>query len=91
MLLSVRDLLDLREVPEEEDLTLQTIALFFEEYLCGRIFHYKVRHKVQDIKLHFKTTDLPHLLGIHSIKTGSEYRGKKGFPALKSGAITLEL
>ncbi|MEW9701296.1 PBECR4 domain-containing protein [Paenibacillus sp. SI8] len=89
MPLSIQELLNLKELPSEEELSLQILAEFYEQLLCNRIFHYKVRHKVGEIKLHFKTSDLPHLLGIHKIKTGSTHRGKRGFPALKSGNLTL--
>lgn len=88
--LSVQDLLELEHVPTEEQLTLQTIALFYKEHLCNQVVHYKVRHTVSTIKLHFRTFDLPHLLGIHRIVNGSANRGTKGFPALISGATTLD-
>ncbi|AOZ94846.1 hypothetical protein PNBC_12760 [Paenibacillus crassostreae] len=91
MSLSVQDLLTLKELPSEDDLTLQLLAFFYEEHICHQIFHYKIRDKRRDIQLRFKTIDLPHLLGIHKIKTGSGYRGKRGFPELKNGNITLDL
>lgn len=91
MALSVQDLLDLEKMPAEDEITLQTIALFYEEHLCNRIFYYKIRDKRRDIKLHFRTFDLPHLLGVHKVKTGSAFRGRKGFPELKLGKLTLEM
>ncbi|MGV6939051.1 PBECR4 domain-containing protein [Paenibacillus sp. CMM36] len=91
MYLSVHELIDLEELPSEEQLTLQTIAQFYEEHLCNLIFHYKIRHKKRGIRLHFRTFDLLHLLCIHKMETGSSYRGKKGFPKLRQGTLTLEM
>jgi len=91
MPLTIQELVDLKELPTEAELSLQVLAEFYEQFLCNRIFRYKVRHKVGEIKLHFKTSDLPHLIGIHKMKTGSNHRGKRGFPALKSGEITLPI
>lgn len=91
MPLSIQDLLTIKKMPSEEEVNLQTIAEFYEQHICNRIFHYHVRYdKQRDIRLRFKTVDLPHLLGVHKMKTGSGYRGKRGFPGLKSGEITLE-
>ncbi|MDO3411239.1 PBECR4 domain-containing protein [Saccharibacillus sp. CPCC 101409] len=91
MNLSVADLASLEQVPTEENLNSQTLASFYEQYLCNKIFDYKVRHSVSHIKLHFKRTDLPHLLGIQYLKTGSHYKGRKGFNELQSGKLTLSM
>lgn len=90
MELSVQDLIEITDLPNEEQLSLQILAMFYQEHFCHHKFHYEVRHKQRDIILHFKTTDLPHLLGIHKIKSGSAYRGKKGFPELLQGNLTME-
>lgn len=91
MALTVEDLVTITKMPSEEDLSLQTIAEFYEQHLCNRIFHYHVRYdKQRDIRLRFKTVDLPHLIGTHKMKTGSQHRGKRGFPELKSGELTLD-
>lgn len=90
MHLSVQDLLEITDLPNEEQLSLQNLAIFYQEHFCKQKFHYEVRHKQRDIILHFKTVDLPHLLGIHKMKTGSAYRGKKGFPELLQGNLTME-
>lgn len=42
MLLSINDLLDLKELPTEDNLNLQTLANFYEQHLCNQIFHYHV-------------------------------------------------
>ncbi|MDH6374905.1 hypothetical protein M2444_006769 [Paenibacillus sp. PastF-3] len=91
MTLSIQDLLVLKELPSEEQISLDIMAIFFKEHLCNRLFHYKIRDKRRDIRLHLRTFDLPHLLGIHKMLSGSSYRGSKGFPALASGELTLEM
>lgn len=91
MVLSIQDLLYLNDLPTEEQVTLQLLADFYEEHICRQIFHYIIRDKRRNIRLRFRTIDLPHLLGIHKMKTGSTYRGRKGFPELKNGNLTLEV
>lgn len=92
MPLTVEDLLRITEIPKKENINLTTIAEFYEKYICNRIFHYHLRYdKQRDVKIRFKTSDLPHLLGIQYFNFGSSYTGTKGFPALKSGDITLDL
>lgn len=91
MNLSIQDLLQLNKLPTEQQITLQLLADFYDEHICHQIFHYKIRDKRRDIRLHFKTIDLPHLLGIHKVKSGSAFRGKRGFPELKSGIMTFDV
>lgn len=67
MTLSIQDLLSLQNMPTEEEITLQLLASFYEEHVCHYVYHYRVRHKEQNIRLHFKTSDLPHLLGIQKV------------------------
>lgn len=77
MYLSVHELIDLEELPSEEQLTLQTIAQFYEEHLCNLIFHYKIRHKKRAIRLHFRSFDLPHVVRCRPGCTGQGYGRKR--------------
>ncbi|OMD08206.1 PBECR4 domain-containing protein [Paenibacillus odorifer] len=90
MLLSVQDLLSIQAMPTEDELTLQTMAIFYEEWLCDRQFLYSVSHKCQEIRLRFKPGDLCHLLGIQHILKGMENSGERGFRAMKEGRLTLQ-
>lgn len=77
-------------MPSENEVTLQTIAMFYEEHLCHRQFFYSISHKNQEIRLRFKPGDLCHLLGIQHIKKGKEYSGERGFQAMKNEIVTFE-
>jgi hypothetical protein len=87
--LSSQDLLSIQTMPSPTEVTLQTIASFYEEHLCNRQFLYELKHKQQEVRLRFKQGDLCHLLGIQHILNGSENRGERGFQKLKTGANTL--
>lgn len=89
-MLSIQDLLSIETMPSEDEISLQTIAMFYEEHLCARQYCYAIRHKWQEIRLRFKPGDLCHLLGIQHILTGYEYRGERGFMAMKEGQLTFE-
>jgi len=88
--LSVQDLLSLQKVPSAEELSLQTIAFFYEEHISRRQIVYNISHKRREIRLRFKEGDLCHLLGIHHTLKGWENTGEKGFNKLKKGVVTLE-
>lgn len=85
--LSIHDLLSISEMPTADEISLQTIAMFYEEHLCYRQFYYDIRHEQRELRLRFKPSDLIHLLGIHKIK---KIRGADGINLLKSGEITFE-
>lgn len=90
MQLSIQDLLTIEKMPEVNDLTLQTMAAFYEEHLCNRQFFYELKHKQQKLRLRFKQGDLCHLLGIQYVLKGKQYAGESGFQKLKRGIITFD-
>lgn len=90
MPLSVQDLLTIREMPSTDEISLQTIAMFYEEHLCNRQFFYELKHRQKTLRLRFKQGDLCHLLGVHYILRGSQYAGESGFQKLIKGIITFD-
>jgi hypothetical protein len=91
MSLNSKDLMTISEMPLESNITLKTIADFYESQLCGNRYVYEVKHKNTPLILHFKTGNLPHLLGIHKIKIKNFNRGELMFGGLKEGEITFEI
>lgn len=88
MSLSPQDLLSIQTMPNPDELSLQTIAVFYEEHICNRQYYYELKNKQQELRLRFKQGDLCHLLGLQHIIIGSENVGELGFKKLKTGANT---
>ncbi|MGZ7444785.1 PBECR4 domain-containing protein [Paenibacillus sp. TH7-28] len=90
MPLSIQDLLTIQELPSTDELSLQTIAMFYEEHLCNRQFYYELKHKQQNLRLRFKQGDLCHLLGIQYVLKGRQFAGELGFQKLKKDILTFD-
>jgi len=83
-----QDLLTIMHRPDVNELSLQTVAEFYETYLCGHQYYYELRHKQRELRLRFKKGDLCHLLGIQHVLNGSDNVGETGFVKLKNGENT---
>ncbi|SEL93393.1 PBECR4 domain-containing protein [Paenibacillus sp. OK003] len=90
MSLSVSDLLTIDYIPEPEDLSLQTIALFYEEHLMNKQFLFRVKHKVGEIRIRFEEGTLPHLMAIHKFINGQAGKSLIAHRGMINGQITLE-
>ena len=86
--LTVEDLLTLNRIPEIEELSLQVIALFFEQYLMNRQFYFSVKHKMDEVRIRFESGSLCHLLGIHHFVGGRTGRGDLGHRKILQEEIT---
>jgi hypothetical protein len=88
--LTVSDLLSINYIPEPEDVTLQTIAYFYEQYLMNRQFRFMVKHRAGEIRVRFEEGTLPHLMAIHKFIPGQAGRSKIAHKGMINGTITLE-
>ena len=52
-MLSVGNLVDIKYIPSESDISLELLVDFYEDYLCKRIFIFTLRDG-QVVKLFFK-------------------------------------
>ncbi|OUS68314.1 hypothetical protein B1748_34140 [Paenibacillus sp. MY03] len=90
MALSVTDLLTIKQIPDQKDLSLKTIAFFYEEHLMNRQFKFHIRHRAQEIRVRFEEGSLCHLLGVHHIVSGQEGRSVRGHANIINDVITFE-
>ncbi|MDT3427624.1 hypothetical protein J2Z22_003187 [Paenibacillus forsythiae] len=90
MSLTVADLLTINYIPSPEELSLQTIAAFYEQYLMNRQFRFHIKHRTQEIRVRFEDGALCHLLGIHHFIPGQAGKSIQGHHSLKNGTITFE-
>lgn len=86
MSLSVSDLLTLDRIPTPDELSLKTIAEFYEQHLMNRQF----RYREQEIRVRFELWALSHLLAIHHFVPGQAGKSKQGHYGLKNETITFE-
>ena len=70
-----------------KDYSLKEIAAYFENFNNSTIF---IKTNKRTIHFKIKTSNLPHMLGIHHVLTSknkNEYIGEKGFIKIKNGII----
>ena len=86
-MLSVSDLININYIPDEDDISLQLLIDFYEEYLCKRIFIFTLKNgKV--IKLFFRdATEIFHISGINHIYEGVPMDGKRFLQVVKNKTI----
>lgn len=94
-MLSVTDLLTIKNKPAEKDITLQTIQQFYKEHLCGRLFTFELDDPDRPtVKLRFKERHLCHLLGIQyvvdKLRNKYDYLGEKGYKKLEDGTLSFQ-
>ena len=89
-MLSVKDLVDIEYIPAEEEISLQLLVDFYEEYLCKRIFIYTLKNG-RVIKLFFRdATEIFHVSGIDHIYEGVPMDGTRFLQGIKDDEIDLE-
>ncbi|MFD0717207.1 PBECR4 domain-containing protein [Paenibacillus sp. GCM10027626] len=88
--LSITDLLTINYIPSPEEVSLQTIAFFYEEHLMNHQFRFLIKHKAQEIRVRFEDGALCHLLGIHHFVSGQAGKSHQGHISLIDGTITFE-
>ena len=88
-MLSVSDLIDIKYIPSESEISLELLVNFYEEYLCKRIYIFKLRDG-QIVKLSFKNaTEIFHLSGIDHVYEGIPMDGSRFIKEIKEGNIDL--
>lgn len=88
-MLSVNDLIDIDYIPTEDEISLQLLVDFYEEYLCKRIFIFTLKNG-NVIKLFFRDgTELFHVSGIDHIYDGVPMDGKRFLQGIKDKTINL--
>lgn|GEM_PF-2109264 len=90
MSLTVSDLLTLNRIPTHEELSLKTIAEFYEQHLMNRQFRFHIAHKEEEIRVRFEPWALCHLIAIHHFVPGQAGKSKQGHSSLKDETITFE-
>lgn len=89
-MLSVNDLIDINYIPAENEISLQLLVDFYEEYLCKRIFIFTLRNG-NVIKLFFRdATEIFHISGIDHIYEGVPMDGKRFLQEVKDEKIDLQ-
>lgn len=94
-MLTVTDLLTIVNKPNQSNVSLQTIQIFYEEHLCNRLFVFQTDSKDHPtIKIRFEEDNLCHLLGfqyiLRPLKDGTKYTGQPGYNLIKDGTVTFE-
>ena len=88
-MLSVGNLVDIKYIPAESDISLKLLVDFYEDYLCKRIFIFTLRDG-QVVKLFFRdATELFHVSGIDHVYEGVPMDGSRFVQEIKSGNIDL--
>lgn len=89
-ILTVQDLATLSSIPTMPEISLQTIAQFYDQYLANKQFCYEVADKKKIIRIQFESGALCHLLGIHHIVRGQEGKGWSGHMNILEKRITFD-
>lgn len=88
-MLSVQDLIDINYIPDENDISLQLLVDFYEQYLCKRIFIFKLKNN-KIVKLFFRDpSEIFHISGIDHIYDDVPMDGKRFLQGIKNGNIDL--
>jgi hypothetical protein len=66
---------------------LDKLCLYYETYLCDKIFKYQLNNKI-DIEIKFYKENLCHLLGIQHVINDKNYLGLKGYNKIKKLKLT---
>ena len=70
-MLTVKDLIDINYIPQEEEVSLELLKEFYEDYLCKNIYLYTLMDG-SEIKLIFRdSTEIFHISGIDHIYSGN--------------------
>lgn len=92
-MLSVQDLINKRDIPGEDDISLELLIAFYEEYLGKRIFRFELDNGMI-IKLLFNdVNDIFHIAGIHQIYRDSDLghvKASEFIEDVRNGNVTLQ-
>ncbi|MGL5417079.1 MAG: hypothetical protein ACRDAU_15535 [Clostridium sp.] len=99
-MLTLKELKVIKEMPKEEDITLELLAKFYDKYISNRIYEVEtIDNKVLTFKVENK--HFPHLIGLHKfvdktkkhknklVHYNRELKSTKGFINIKNSKITL--
>lgn len=95
------ELKDLEIKPKINDITLEVLRQFYENYLYPFVYNYTIEYSdrsQKDIELRFDTENFCHLLGVETVvknavsqKNIQNYKGDKGWENVKNGIIDISL
>ena len=89
-MLAVSDLIDINYIPSENDISLELLVNFYEDYLCKRIFIFTLRDG-RVVKLFFRdATEVFHVSGIDHVYEGVPMDGSRFLQEIKAGNVDLE-
>lgn len=87
-MLTLDDLLDINNVSNMADISLQLYKNFFDNVLCKKVFLYNLKDG-SNIKLVFEEQNFLHILGAQHI-LGDKYKAKKFNDEVAAGTMTFE-
>lgn len=91
--LAIDDLASIESKPTEHEITLKTIADFYNHYMVSTEFEFTLDHSTQQtVKIRFEKDNLCHLLGFQHIfadePNAKSYVGQSGFSLLEKSEVT---
>lgn len=100
-ILTAEDLLSIGKKPLESEISLKTLAEFYDTYLTKKYFNYTLEYLLGDgsivsreVKLLFQAGNLTHLLGFQHIfdglADGSQYQGDDGYKKILEESVTMQ-
>ena len=89
-MLTVKDLIDINYIPQEEEVSLELLKEFYEDYLCKNIYLYTLMDG-SEIKLIFRdSTEIFHISGIDHIYSGNPMDAGNLIKGIESKDITMD-
>ncbi len=90
-MLTFQDLIEIDRIPEENELTLQVLVDYYEQYLCRRVFIFELVNG-ESVKLFFRdATEIFHVSGIEHIYKGTPMDGTRFLTGIKKGEIDFNI
>lgn len=87
----LEDMPNLDKLPDVNQISLQLLQDFYENYVIGYLYKYKLKGDIE-LNIRFYREDFCHLLGIHKVvpqNMKGRYVGKNGYEKIKSGELTI--
>ena len=89
-MLTVKDLIDINYIPQEEEVSLELLKEFYEDYLCKNIYLYTLMDG-SEIKLILRdSTEIFHISGIDHIYSGNPMDAGNLIKGIESKDITMD-
>ena len=89
MMLNLSDLIDRESLPQEQEISLELLLNFYEQYLCTKVFIFTLEDDTE-VKIIFTDgSEIFHLLGANHIYAGTPMTGKRFANGVRDGSITL--